>query len=136
MVLEMKSSLASPYEGEFNGYFLEMKSCRQGDHDSCEGERQPTSPIDPHMTLCMCCWNDHYREDKRERHTEWRINRNWLREGDPCKVVGVTTDAVFRALLTNGQTTVEVYDRKNGKLRQVNPDDVRRVAKTQNAGAR
>lgn len=115
---------------EPNAYYLVMLSCRSGDHENCVGRRDRTNHIDPHPTICMCCTNDHWQGDTKQRLTRWRINRNWLREGDPCKVKGLSTDCVFRALLTNGTTMVEVVDRRKGGVHRVSPDRVTRIAKT------
>lgn len=119
---------------EDNAYFHPLKACRTGKHGQCEGRRQPTNHIDPRATVCRCCVNGHYRGEAKVRHTEWQINRNWLRAGDPCKVRGVSSDCVFRALVTNGTAYVEVFDRKAGRTRTVDPDTVSRIAKTKRGG--
>lgn len=123
----MTSEIECPEPG---AYYHPLKECRSGKHDQCASRVQPTSHIDPRATVCRCCANGHYEGGDEIRHTEWQINRNWLREGDPCRVKGVSTDCVFRALLTNGKTAVEVFDRKNGRVRVVAPENVQRVAKT------
>lgn len=115
---------------EPNAYYLVMRPCRADKHEECEGRRDRTNHIDPHPTVCRCCTNGHYRGEAKQRHTEWKINRNWLRAGDPCKVKGLSTDCVFRALLTNGKDMVEVVDRRKGGVHRVSPDRVTRVAKT------
>lgn len=115
---------------EPGAYYHPLTGCRQDKHEECAGRIQPTSASDTRATVCRCCTNNHYEGGDEIRHTEWKINRNWLREGDPCKVKGVSTDCVFRALITNGVTVVEVYDRRNARVRQVAPERVTRIAKT------
>ena len=55
-------------------YRLEMKECRGGRHERCEGWRQPTNHIDPNATECICdChpWNEEELEWDDEDEIDW-----------------------------------------------------------------
>lgn len=120
VVLNGKKTIARNY------YLTTMRKCIQGNHDDCPGSR-PAVNDDPYPTVCLCCQNGHGRGEAQVRHESWRINRNWLRKGDPCRVKGIRGECHFRALLTNGETKVEVWDSRMN-VRVVEPERVRRVA--------
>lgn len=124
-------------------YRLVMGACRSGDHDGCAGHRDRTSHIDPRATVCICCEADHDEaamDGWAERLTEWVPGKKVaLRQGDPCRLVNGKSDGVYRfiALLVghDGRRLVEVSD-EAGRIRRVDPDIVRRIARTRDNAPR